>query len=166
MALVCKTNPHLEASTLRGVIVSCCKEYLSMSDTKKDNFYWPDVSTVESAKAATKGSMFVALFVATVTAAFALYGMYNDPILGIDAWAFVDSFIFILIAFGIWKLSRFAATFGLIFYIIEQVGMFITNPSVPFLAILFIVILIGGVRGTFSYYKLKNQTVEVSEPAA
>jgi hypothetical protein len=44
--------------------------------------------------------------------------------------------------------------------------MFITNPSVPFLAILFIVILIGGVRGTFSYYKLKNQTVEVSEPAA
>ncbi|PKI16315.1 hypothetical protein [Colwellia sp. 12G3] len=137
-----------------------------MSDTKKDNFYWPDVSTLEAAKSATKGAMFVAIFVATVTAAFALYGMYNDPILGIDGWAFVDSFIFILIAFGLWKLSRFAAVFGVLFYILEQVDMWLTNPSVPILAVIFTLVLIGGVRGTFSYHKLKSQAVKVSEPAA
>jgi hypothetical protein len=137
-----------------------------MSDTKKDNFYWPDVSTLEAAKSATKGAMFVAIFVATVTAAFALYGMYNDPILGIDGWAFVDSFTFILIAFGLWKLSRFAAVFGVLFYILEQVDMWLTNPSVPILAVIFTLVLIGGVRGTFSYHKLKSQAVKVSEPAA
>lgn len=135
-----------------------------MGNTKKGHYYWPDVSTIEAAKSATKGAMVVALFVASVTAAFALYGMYNDPVLGINGWAFIDSFIFLLIALGIWKLSRFAAVFGLVFYIIEQVDMWLSSPSIPFLAIIFTVILIGGVRGTFSYHKLKSQSKDGIEP--
>lgn len=60
--------------------------------------------------------------VAVLTAAFATWAlMSQSTVVGfIDAWAYVDTVLFTLVAFGIYKESRFAAVFGLSVFIAEK----------------------------------------------
>lgn len=133
-----------------------------MSDEKKKaGFWWPDVSTLEQAKAAAVGGAMVACLVAMVTLGVTLYGIYDQPVLGITAWAFVDVVLFAIIALGIWRLSRAAAVAGLTLYLIEQFYMWATTgPKAPVMVILFTLFLFHAVRGTFAYHKLSMSALE------
>ncbi len=127
------------------------------NDKKKANFWWPDVSTLEQARSAAMGGAAVAGIVAAVTLAFTLYAIYKKPVLNITAWSFVDVVLFVLVAIGIWRLSRTAAVAGLALYIVEQGYQLISiGPKNPVMAIFFILFLVHAIRGTFSYHRLEN----------
>src|SRR5262245_49167653 len=109
----------------------------------KVNFWWPDVSTKDRARAAAKGGVAVASFVAGITAAFALYAVFKDPVAGITPWSFVDAFLFGAIALGIWRMSRVAAVSGLVLYLVEQGALWSTSgPHNPIMALLFTLFLV------------------------
>jgi hypothetical protein len=132
------------------------------TNKKKSNFWWPDVSTLDGARDAAKGGAAAAVMVAVVTTGLAIYAAYSSPVWGvITPWSFVDAGLFAAIAFGIWRLSRFAAVAGLALYLIEQASMFMTlGPKNPVMALLFILFFVGGVRGTFGYHKLRKLSAE------
>jgi uncharacterized membrane protein YjjP (DUF1212 family) len=72
----------------------------------------------------------------------------------ITPWSFLDAGLFAVIAFGIWRMSRVAAVAGLALYLIEQAYMWASvGPKNPVMSLLFIMFLIGGVRGTVSFQK-------------
>ena len=68
---------------------------------------------MESAKKAAGYGVGAAGIIAVLTAAFATWAlMSQSTVVGfIDAWAYVDAVLFTLVAFGIYKESRFAAVF-------------------------------------------------------
>ncbi len=102
------------------------------------------------------GGAVAACFVMVVTSGFALYGVFKSPVFGITAWSFLDVFFFGVIAFGIWKLSRVAAAVGLTYYLVGQGYLWATiGPKNPVLSVLFTLFFIHGIRGTFSYRRLK-----------
>lgn len=136
------------------------------NDRKKTNFWWPDISTLEQARSAAMGGAAVAGIVAAVTLAFTLYAVYREPVLNITAWSFVDVVLFVVIAIGIWRLSRVAAVAGLALYIVEQGYQFVSvGPKNPVMAILFILVLIHSVRGTFSYHRLARTSAAIQQGA-
>lgn len=98
----------------------------------------------------------MAAIVAAVTLAFSLYAMYQQPVLGVTVWSLVDVALFGVIAIGIWRwLSRVAAVAGLALYLLEQGYQIATIGSKsPVMALLFILFLFHGVRGTFAYHRL------------
>jgi hypothetical protein len=84
------------------------------------------------------------------------------PVLGIDAWAFADAVIFGIAGWRVWRLSRIWAVLALVIYIMETVyAVEATSGSVPaagaYLRVLFTLVLISGVRGTFAYYAFKRK---------
>lgn len=120
---------------------------------------WPDVADMESARAASRQGMWAAILVAVVTGLVASFGL-----LGVDAWAFVDVAVFGAIAFGIYRLSRFAAVAGLLLFIIERVTMFSqTMSSGGILAIVLLLAFGNGARGSFAYHKLRKGSVDGGE---
>lgn len=130
-----------------------------MSDTKKQNAFWPNVSTLEGAKAAATHGMTAALIVAALTTVMATWAlMSSSTVLGfVDAAAYVDAALFLAIAFGIRKESRFAAIAGLALFLVEKAfqiqstGKFDGAILALFLALLFI----SGIRGTFALRRLR-----------
>lgn len=55
-------------------------------------------------------------------------------------------------------MSRTAAIFGLVLYIIEKIYMMIIYGIMPnFMIVIFTMGFINGIRGTFAYHKLKKQ---------
>ena len=75
---------------------------------------WPNITDIKSAKDAAKQGVGVAIFVAGVTALFAILSLFGVEMVTI--WALLDAAIFAGIAFAIYKMSRVAAIFGLAFY--------------------------------------------------
>ena len=133
-----------------------------MSDTKKENFFWPDVSTLGSAKKAAGYGVGAAGIIAVLTAAFATWAlMSQSTVVGfIDAWAYVDAVLFTLVAFGIYKESRFSAVFGLLIFLVEKsYQIHITGKfDGAVMAVFIIVFFISSIRGTFALHRLRSET--------
>lgn len=133
-----------------------------MSDAKKDNFFWPDVSSLESAKKAVGYGVVAAGLVAALTTAFATWALISQStVVGfIDAWAYVDAVLLTLIAFGIYKESRFAAVFGLSAFIAEKAYQIHATEKFDgaVMAVFIIVFFVSSVRGTFALYRLRCET--------
>lgn len=132
-----------------------------MSKNKESkNWIWPSVSTLESAKEATRqafwGAMIcgIATFVVVILAKMEVEGFLK---FNLNLSALIDSFLFLIIALGLWKNSRIASVSGLALYLLERVDMwFRYGPTNPIISMLFIMAFINGIRGTFSYHKLLN----------
>lgn len=131
------------------------------SDKKtKDNWWWPDVTTIESATKATKQGMWAAVFVAVVTAIFAIVSANHGNKIGtypISAWALIDSVFFVAVAFGLYKHSRFAAVAGLVIFVLEKVDQ-ITSVGTAgniFFTVMISLCFIGAVRGTYSLRRIR-----------
>jgi hypothetical protein len=76
---------------------------------------------------------------------------------GIDASAFLDAAIFVAIAFGIKRKSRFAAVAGLSLYVIERIFMLQRAGAAGiFTGIVFTLLFINAVRGAFAYRRLNG----------
>jgi hypothetical protein len=123
------------------------------------NALWPDLTTVDVAKQSCKHAAVAAFIVAGITgivAAIAVAGTVVIP--GIDAWAFVDAGVFALLGFFVMRCSRIAAVITLLVFVVERLMMLASGgiAGLP-VALILIVYLIGGVRGSFAYHRLSKQ---------
>ncbi len=131
--------------------------------------YWPDVSSVEGAKSAAQAGAGWCFFVAGVTAVVASISVFTKaPVLGIDAWAYLDAAVFGFAGWRIWKLSRTWSVIALLLFVAERALVLMDGsfrPGAILLGIIISIALIGSVRGTFAYHRLAKpvpQTAFVS----
>jgi hypothetical protein len=119
------------------------------------NWYWEDVSDLSGAEKAITGGFWAAIVVACVTSLFASLSMFGVKMFAINVWAFLDAGLFVAIAFGIRNKSRFAAVAGLCLYVVERVAMIQRGGMGGIvMGILFILLFINAVRGTFAYHQM------------
>jgi hypothetical protein len=130
--------------------------------TTKRNVFWPNVSTLEDAAWATKQGVWAAGFVAAATGIVALAALsLHKQVAGLGGSALLDAAIFVAVAYGIHKNSRFAAVSGLVIYLAERTYMLKVGQAqgagatvmVVFLALAFIT----AVRGTFAHRRLTTE---------
>ncbi len=129
----------------------------------------PPISDAASARSAARQGVVAAVICAIVTAVFAALAAAGSGFaknLGLDAWAFLDAAIFVAIAVGIWRMSRFAAMCGLLFYLLERVFAWVSQPtSAPkglIVAVFLTLAFVNGVRGTFRFHRISS--VQASLP--
>jgi len=122
---------------------------------KTYDMLWPPVSSdISVARKAAYNGFIAAALCSVATGIFAAFGIF-----GFSKFALIDSFMFALIAWGILKMSRIAATAGLILYVFERMDAWINAGRLSdtfVIAILFILFFIGGIRGTFAYHRFKK----------
>lgn len=130
-----------------------------MTDKARNYGLWPEVTTIAGARSAVMYGVWAALFSAIVTALLAAWALGSGrAALGfVNAWAFVDAAIFAAIAFGIYKESRVAAVFGLVFFVGEKILQVMDTGSLrgSFVAIIIILCYAISVRGTVALHKLR-----------
>src|SRR5690606_39163285 len=115
--------------------------------------FWPKITDISSAESASDLGYWAAVVVAAMTTIFATIALVTrTEIATIDAWAYVDAALFGLIAWRIKRRSRAFAVIGLCLFILEKVFQF-AQPNMPssgaIMAVLFLLLFVGGVRGTF-----------------
>lgn len=116
---------------------------------------WLPVGTIEEARAAASRGTWAALVVACLTATIAgVAGAIEEPVLGLDTWSFLDAALFLLIAFGIHRMSRFAALSGLIVFVLDRVLMIETLTRGSIVTLFIALAFTSAVRGTFAYRRL------------
>jgi len=129
--------------------------------TKSNNFFWPKITDLPSATAASDLGFWAAVAVATITTVFATIALVaNTYILAIDAWAYFDAVLFALIAWRIRRRSGAFAVAGLCLFIFEKLIQF-SQPEVAssgaVMALLFLLFFINGVRGTFAFHRYSRE---------
>lgn len=130
-------------------------------------WWWPEVETREGAEGAIKQAFWAAVVVAALTALFAMLGVLGVGFalgLGIDAWAFLDAALFAGIAFGLRRRSRVAAWAGLLLFGLEKIYLWNRNGvQGPWLAVIILLLFIGGVRGTSALSRMESAPIDKGE---
>ncbi len=132
------------------------------------SWYWKEVEDKDSAVDATKAAVGISYFIAAVTGLIAVLSVvYHKPILGLNAWSFVDAALFVVIGWRISRLSRAWAIIGLALYLLEafdSIGR--RGLGVSVVSIVFIIAYANALRGAFAYHKhVKLQAIDPSQPA-
>jgi hypothetical protein len=126
----------------------------------KLRWYWAEITDAESARSAANAARGAALFCAGMTlvaTVLAMMGIEFLQQLGLNAWSLLDVALFLAVAWGIHRMSRTAAVLGLVLYGVERLMMMAENgPKGVILTVIFTLLFIGGVRGTFAYHRYKT----------
>jgi nitrate reductase gamma subunit len=128
----------------------------------------PTIVTLSDAQSTGRQGTWAACFVTGIMSLVALASILGrlPEDFPRNGWALIDAAIFGLIAWGIYRMSRVAAVAGLVLYIIERIAMHIvmgkSRISGIFITVLFLVMFINAVRGTFAYHRMRN--AEKSSP--
>ena len=131
-----------------------------MDQRKGIVWIWPVIVDVETARRVSRQGFWAATWVAGVTALLALLSTLGVNIWNFDLYALVDALIFAIIGWGIHRLSRTAAVAGICLYLLERAYMWATfGPKNPFVAAIFILMFINGVRGTFAFHKFSREAM-------
>ncbi len=118
----------------------------------KRNRLWPDVSTPDGVRTALRSGTIACTIICLATVALTIYALKVESILGIDAWAFGDSAVYALCAYGIHRGSRIAAIVGLAIHVLNRVLMYVEEGVTGgVVTLLLILMLLNGVRGAFAY---------------
>lgn len=121
-------------------------------------WYWEDVTDVSGAGKAINGGFWAALIVAIITSLVASLSFFGVNMLGINGWAFVDAGLFLAIAVGIKRKSRFAAVAGLCLYVLERLYMLQRGGAGGIvMGIIFTLLFINAVRGAFAHHQLTGE---------
>ena len=137
--------------------------------TNRFHWFWPSVQTLQSAHKATRQAFWIALVVVVVTAIFsilAIGGVQTGLAASIySPWSLLDAALFGAIAIGLYRHSRVAAVAGLVLYVLGQVYM-LSEGTIPtygywwIMPLAFTLAFLGGVRGAFSYHRLKRAAAQ------
>lgn len=115
--------------------------------------FWPTTFDRETAKKTSRQGFWAAVFVSLFTGVMA----WSQPSVFSRVTLF-DAFLFAMIAFGIYRMSRTAAVAGLVLYILEQASAWMEHGfKNPVIAILLVFCFINGIRGTFAYHELAKK---------
>ena len=118
---------------------------------------WSKITDVKTARDAAMQGVGASVFVAVVTGIVSILSIVlKHPVLGIDGLALVDSGLFGVVAWRIYRMSRAWAIVGLLLYIFEQATR-IKNGLISAGSLVMIFILIlgfsNGVRGVFGFHR-------------
>jgi cbb3-type cytochrome oxidase subunit 3 len=134
--------------------------------TNRSYWFWPSMQTLQSAHKATRTAFWFALVVAVATAIFSILaiGGVQTSILS-SPWSLVDAALFGAIAIGLYRYSRVAAVAGLVLYVLNQVWKYmLSEEAFPthwwVMSLAFTLVFLGGVRGAFSYHRLKRAAAQ------
>ena len=132
-----------------------------MSDKTKKNVWWPDVSTPTAARSARMYGVWAAVFSAVVTAILASWslGSGKAALELVDVCAFLDVTIFVAVAFGIYKESRFAAVAGLVIFVGEKLYQLAVTATTSGTILAFILAMcyVAAIRGTYALRRFPGE---------
>jgi len=124
---------------------------------------WPEIDDTESAKAASRLGVFGAALFSLGVAGLVTYGLLRThaAVSWASSAAYLDTVIFAVLAFGIFKLWRSAAIAALVLFVAEQALAAIqAHGMVGFvMPILLTLFMISGVRGTVLFHRFSRQGV-------
>lgn len=134
----------------------------------KGNFFWPAVDTIDAAKKTSKYGVAAASFTTVVTTLVATWslGAGRKAFDFIDAWSYIDAVIFAAVAYGIYKEKRFAAVFGLGFFLFEKAMQVAASGKLQgaWMAIILTLCYVVAIRGVYSLYRLRATIGEQGAP--
>ncbi len=120
--------------------------------------YWPKITDLKSAKAAALYGLTVSLWVAGVTT-FSVITHF------LEFSSSVDVVIFLILGWGIYKLSRTAAVLALIIYVWGQADYWLRHGSQNwFMVGILALFYIHSIRGTFVYHRLYKKELKQNVP--
>jgi hypothetical protein len=128
--------------------------------TKKTSILWPDIYDIKSAKKAIAYGTGAAVFLAIFNFIYSFFLVKNLNFLQI-----LGALFYVIIAWGIHKRSRSAASLGLGIYFLERIIIWFNSDfkmSMMGLSIIFFttLFLIGSIRGTIAYHVIvKSKTI-------
>lgn len=129
---------------------------------KTTDWIWPTITDLESARAAARQGFWASIVVAVITAAVAVLAYAGFPILNVNLEALFDALLFAVVAWGIHAMSRTAAVGGLGLYLAERIHMWSNyGPKGLVLTIIFTLMFVNAIRGTFHYHKIMNSRLNV-----
>ena len=135
-----------------------------MTENEQKNQFWPTVNTLKDAVEASDQGYQAALAVALLTGvvtAISLAVKLNIPT--ISAWNYIDTLLFVIIAWRIKRRSRFFAIAGLCLYTLA-IGLYFLQQGVSAIAVGIVPFLllgfINGIRGTFAFYRLSHKATD------
>jgi cytochrome bd-type quinol oxidase subunit 1 len=90
--------------------------------------------------------------------------VYQQPIFGLSAWSLADASRFVVIGWRISKMSRAWAVIGIALYVLEAVSSLANRAGgIGVLTIVFILVYINALRGTFAYRRYTEELQGTSE---
>jgi hypothetical protein len=129
------------------------------------SWYWKQILDKETAQDATKAAVGISYFIAALTGLLAMLSLvYQKPIFGLNAWSFVDAGLFVVIGWRIRKMSRAWAVVGIALYVLEAVFSLANRAGgIGVLTIVFILMYVNALRGTFAYPRYTDERQGPSE---
>jgi len=126
---------------------------------KRAQFYWPKIVDLPSARQAALQGVVVACWTAFITTAVIIWNVYhtNDRVFDIDLSSYADVAIVLIVAFFIHRMSRIAAVVGLVYFAVNLAVTIMNDPQFRFVAVIYGLMWVNGLRGTFAYHKLQSQ---------
>lgn len=127
-----------------------------VSKGKNIDPFWATIKDKETAIIVAKNASYFVFLLTIISAILSGFQLFGATRLGL-----IDSALFGMIGFGLYKLSRFAAVAGLLIYLLGKVYTFIVYLTIPqsFWIILISLVYINGIRATFVYHKLEGATI-------
>lgn len=121
---------------------------------------WPEMDSQKHAKNAAKQAVGAALFSAVITAALAIASVYGYSVPGfVDVYSLIDVAFLVVLAYGIWKMSRAAAGIALIYFVFSSIVVLTEGGTGSIVVrMFFLLAYINGIRGTFAYHKMNKTT--------
>ena len=129
-------------------------------------YLWPKIYDIESARFATQYGIAGAALGSVVSAAVATISLVaQKPILGLDAWAYVDAILMAIVA---WRINHFSRVFAICGVALGVLNVIVTvatplpgQGSTAFAAAIYgmIVFFINGARGVFAYNRFTPTSV-------
>ncbi len=128
-------------------------KYKTSTKKRINNFWWPEITDLKTARHVAYYGLWATLLNVGITSLFIVLEFFGVKLLDIGFQGFVDIIIFSVIAVGIYKLNKYAAIAGLLFYLFEISFsiLFSGNFSIGWMTIIFVFLYINSIRGTFAY---------------
>lgn len=123
--------------------------------------YWPKMDSRESAEKALRTAAGFAAFQAVVIAIVAVAAIVlRHPIIGLNAWALIDSALMAIVS---WRLSRLSLAWAIVAVLYQTANVIerVTDAGATGLLVglAFLLIYIGAVRGALYLRKLRHETL-------
>lgn len=123
----------------------------------------PPIRSLSDARGLAKVSAGASIFSAVVTMLLVFFG--DGKI--VDSLALIDCGILLILAWGTYKMWRSAAVGALLLFLISKIMLLVTlgqsgnlHIGMAFSMVIFLVMYINGVRGTFAYHRILQRYAE------
>jgi len=125
-----------------------------LKEGKKIAIIWPNITSKNIALVVGYRCAFISFIFSGISIASHILIAILDKS-KINIWWFADGIIMFAVGYGIYKMSRFAAVLGLIFYGLGRIYLFINGSYITsFISlIIFGLVYVNAIRATMVYHK-------------